>query len=104
MLKVKEVGATHQETLELDKDGLTSGPKAQELPPKVIPASQLLSKLDFSPDLNPQQRSALEKVVSQSQNAFGLDGRLCNYNPKVEINLRPKFPYLLIMLLLKTEK
>jgi transposase InsO family protein len=70
-------------------DSLAGGPKTQEVPPEDIPSSQLLSEVDFSPDLNPSQHSQLEKVVKKYQNAFGLDGRLGNYNAKVEIKLRP---------------
>jgi len=63
-LKEKGIDTTHQETIESDEEALTGRPKAQELPPEVIPTSQLLSELDFSPDLNLQQRSALERIVS----------------------------------------
>ena len=46
-MKLKGIGATHHEAMELDEEALTGRPKTQELPPEVILASQLLSELDF---------------------------------------------------------
>ena len=71
------------------EEALSGGPKTQELPPEVIPSNQLLSEIDFSPDLTQSQRSKLEKVVQQYNKAFGLNGQLGNYDAKVEITLRP---------------
>ena len=65
------------------------GPKTQETPMEEVSEKQLLDELDYSPELNESDRKALQKIVVAHKNAFGLNGRLGNYNAKVEINLRP---------------
>ena len=69
---------------------LEGGPKTAEVPdPDPIPASDLLSQVNFSPDLSPEQRAELEEVVLKNKDAFGLDGRLGHYDAKVTVPLRP---------------
>ena len=48
-----------------------------------------MDEVDVSPELNDSDRRALQNIVLAHKNAFGLDGRLGNYDAKVEINLRP---------------
>ena len=68
---------------------LKGGPKTAEVPdPDPIPTSELLSQVNFSPDLTEDQRKALEEVVLKNKDAFGLDGRLGHYDAKVQIPLR----------------
>ena len=74
---------------ERDGEVVQGGPKTQEIPPENIPEKQLLEEVDTSPELNDSNKKALQKVVLTHKNAFGLDGRLGNYDAKVEINLRP---------------
>ena len=76
--------------LETENEEVLGGPKAQEMPSEEVPEDQLLDELDYSPELNESDRKALQKVVLSHKKAFGLNGRLGNYNAKVEINLRPE--------------
>ena len=57
--------------------------------PDPIPSSELLSQVNFSPDLTPEQRQQLEQVVLENADAFGLNSRLGHYDAKVRIPLRP---------------
>ena len=67
---------------------LSGGPKTAEVPdPDPIPSSTLLSQINFSPDLTPDQCTKLEAVVLKNADAFGLDGRLGHYDAKVHIPL-----------------
>ncbi|KAB5588058.1 Transposon Tf2-1 polyprotein [Ceratobasidium theobromae] len=66
------------------------GPKTAELPnTEAIPWEELLTKLNFAETLSKDQKSKLEQVIIKHRNAFSLEGRLGNYNAKVEINLHP---------------
>jgi hypothetical protein len=66
------------------------GPKTAETPDlNVIPSTRLLEEIEFNPQLGKEERSALEKVVTKHQKAFGLDGRLGDYPAQVEIRLKP---------------
>ena len=57
--------------------------------PDPVLEANLLSQVNFSPDLTPEQRKELEEVVLKNKEAFGLDGRLGHYDAKVKIPLRP---------------
>ena len=76
-------------TSELQGEVVQGGPKIQELPEEEIPKDRLLEELDFSPELSESDRKALQEIVILHKKAFGLDGKLGNYNAKVEIKLRP---------------
>jgi hypothetical protein len=70
--------------------GVHGGPKTAETPElEPVPSSRLLQEIKFNPQLTPEERSALEKVVLNHEKAFGLDGRLGDYPAQVEIRLRP---------------
>jgi hypothetical protein len=45
-----------------------------------IPSNELLSSLDFNPQLSKVQRSQLERVIIQNSKAFSLDGRIGDYS------------------------
>jgi len=54
-----------------------------------IPSTELLSSLDFNPQLLNSQRRQLEEVVIRNRRAFSLDGRIGEYSDiKYRINLR----------------
>ena len=74
---------------ETEGEEVQGGPKTQEMPIEIVPEKQLLNELDYSPELSECNRKALQRVILSHKNAFGLNGRLGNYNAKVEINLRP---------------
>ena len=66
------------------------GCKTAEVPdPDPISTLDLLSQVNFSPDLSPEKRAELEAVVLKNKDAFGLDGRLGHYDAKVRVPLRP---------------
>lgn len=69
-------------------DPLEGGPKTSEVPPFEIPKGKLLTEIDISNSLTPSQRRALETVIINNEDAFGLDGRLGNYEAKVEITMK----------------
>ena len=57
-----------EEELEGEADG---GPKTAEVPdPDPISTADLLSQVNFSPDLTPEQRLELEKVVLGNKDAL----------------------------------
>lgn len=66
------------------------GPKSAELPdPDPIARSDLLEAVDIPTHLSPEQRTRLEKIIVKNEQAFGLDGRLGEYQAKVTIPLKP---------------
>jgi hypothetical protein len=65
------------------------GPKTAETPPDTVTQGQLLSEVHISSDLSSSQRRRLEELLVRNSSAFGLDGRLGNYEEKVEITLKP---------------
>ena len=76
-----------EEDLEGEAEG---GPKTAEVPdPDPISTSDLLSQVNFSPDLIPEQHMKLEEVVLKNNKAFSLDGHLGHYGAKVKIPLQP---------------
>jgi hypothetical protein len=48
-----------------------------------------LTEVDISPDLTIEQRQELEAMILRNQIAFETDGRLGNYEVKVEIPMKP---------------
>ena len=74
---------------EANGEEIQGGPKTQETPTENIPGNRLLDEIDFSPELKDANRRSIQKVVLAHKDAFGLDGRLGDYDAKVEINLRP---------------
>lgn len=73
----------------LAEEPLEGGPKTAEPPGEEVPSSRLLEEIDISPDLSAEQREQLIQVLRANERAFGLDGRLGNYDEKVEITLKP---------------
>ncbi|THU87291.1 hypothetical protein K435DRAFT_617751, partial [Dendrothele bispora CBS 962.96] len=71
------------------EDPLEGGPKGAEVLADSVSSDRLLQEISLSPDLTKDQRRQLETVILQNQSAFGLDGRLGNYDSKVEITLKP---------------
>ncbi|GAB1528059.1 hypothetical protein RhiTH_011250, partial [Rhizoctonia solani] len=66
------------------------GPKTAEVPDlERIPSEQLLEEVQFLEHLTREQRLKLEAIVRKNKLAFGLNGRLGNYDAQVEIKLRP---------------
>ncbi|QRW19822.1 Retrovirus-related Pol polyprotein from transposon [Rhizoctonia solani] len=51
--------------------------------------ADLLEEVQFSEHLTKEQRLKLEAIVRRNELAFGLNGRLGNYDAQVEIKLRP---------------
>lgn len=68
---------------------LEGGPKTSETPTDPIPATQLLAEVNISKDLSATQRQQLEAVILRNQGAFGLDGRLGNFEERIDIPLKP---------------
>ncbi|KIY52659.1 hypothetical protein FISHEDRAFT_34651, partial [Fistulina hepatica ATCC 64428] len=65
------------------------GPKTAMGPDDPVSTAGLLEAVDICTDLPDDKRSALERVVLQNAHAFGLDGRLGNYDGLVHIPLKP---------------
>ncbi|KIJ31944.1 hypothetical protein M422DRAFT_130501, partial [Sphaerobolus stellatus SS14] len=65
------------------------GPKTQELPSEFVSSTHLCTEVNINPDLLKEQQIRIQNVLKQRQAAFGLDGRLGNYEAEVEIKLRP---------------
>lgn len=64
------------------------GPKTSETPdPTIIKSSYLLDEIDFNEHLTSEELEALQKVILKHDKAFG-DGRLEQYEAKVQINLK----------------
>jgi hypothetical protein len=55
---------------------LEGGPKSSEIEPEVVSSENLLETLDINPELMPEQRRQVEKVLLKCQGAFRLDGHL----------------------------
>ncbi|KIY61401.1 hypothetical protein CYLTODRAFT_362974, partial [Cylindrobasidium torrendii FP15055 ss-10] len=69
---------------------IEGGPKTAETPPEDIASRDLLSAVKISPDLTGSQRALMEEVISRNTKAFGLDGRLGQYDDKVVIKMKPE--------------
>ena len=74
---------------EAEGEEVQGGPKTQEMPEEIVSEKQLLDELDYSPELSETNRNALQKLITSHKDAFGLNGRLGNYDARVEIKLRP---------------
>ncbi len=70
-------------------DPVEGGPKTAETAPDFIAATTMLSNLDMSPDLSPENRQRLETIVLRNKLAFGLDGKLGIHDARVEVRLKP---------------
>ncbi|KAF9004148.1 hypothetical protein BDZ89DRAFT_967182 [Hymenopellis radicata] len=68
---------------------IEGGPKTSESPPEPTSSAAFTSSVHISPDLTDEQRSKLLEVLERNQLAFGLDGRLGNYEAQVRIPLKP---------------
>jgi hypothetical protein len=73
----------------LAEEPLEGGPKTSEVPEESIPGNKLLSEVDISRDLTVTQRRELEAMILRNQLAFGIDGRLGNYEGKIDIPMKP---------------
>nr|GAT46647.1 predicted protein [Mycena chlorophos] len=73
----------------LAEEPVEGGPKTAEPPSESTASDKLLSEIDISPHVSPEQRCRLEEVVLRNANAFRLDGRLGNYAAQVEIPMKP---------------
>ncbi|KIY61004.1 hypothetical protein CYLTODRAFT_320951, partial [Cylindrobasidium torrendii FP15055 ss-10] len=71
------------------EDPIEGGPKIAETPPEDVASQDLLSAVKISPDLTDEQRVAIQKVIKENEIAFGLDGRLGQYDDRVVIKLKP---------------
>ncbi|KAF9000533.1 hypothetical protein BDZ89DRAFT_968948, partial [Hymenopellis radicata] len=68
---------------------IEGGPKTSDTPPDPISSQEFISAVNISPELNDEQRMALIKILEKNKQAFGLDGRLGNYDAHVKIQLKP---------------
>jgi hypothetical protein len=66
------------------RSSLEGGPKTAEVPQDFIPGDRLLQEVDISPDITLEQRKRLEEVILRNKAAFGIDGRLGNYEVKLK--------------------
>jgi hypothetical protein len=73
----------------LAEEPIEGGPKTAKAPPENISSARLLEEIDISPDITSDQRQLLETIITRNSKAFGLDGRLGNYEVKVEIPMKP---------------
>jgi hypothetical protein len=83
VLKNKEPEAfePHEQGYQDQQPDLPYGPKLAEVPlHEEIPSNELLSSLDFNPQLSKMQCSQLERVIIQNSKAFSLDGRIGDYS------------------------
>lgn len=72
----------------LAEEPIEGGPKTAEIPPEDIEEDQLLAEVKISKDLTESQYIDLAKVITDNKDAFGLNGRLGNYDVKVEIRMK----------------
>src|SRR6201996_6517394 len=72
-----------------EDEPVEGGPKIAETPEDPIPSSQLFETIDIAKDLDPEQESAIKAILWKNKQAFALDGRLGNYDEKIEIELKP---------------
>ena len=70
------------------QEPINGGPKTLEVPPESVPRHRLLQEVDISSALKIEQRASIEAVILKHEQAFGLDGRLGNYEAKVDIQLK----------------
>jgi transposase InsO family protein len=70
-------------------DEVQGGPKFEETPSEGVPKDKLSSEIDICSDLTETQKKQILSVVKKNEGAFGLDGRLGNYDAKVSIKLKP---------------
>ncbi|KAJ3726528.1 hypothetical protein DFJ43DRAFT_1001997, partial [Lentinula guzmanii] len=73
----------------LAEDPIEGGPKTAETGIDFVSSEKLLSEVHISTDLTQEQQQKIEEVMIQNQRAFGLDGRLGNYEAKVDISMKP---------------
>ena len=68
-----------------------SGPKTAEVPEfEDIPRELLISSLDINSKLTKEQKSKIEKVLTDNHRAFSLDGRIGRYEGiQYEIEVQP---------------
>jgi hypothetical protein len=79
--KEPEVFEPQEQKYQDQQPDLPYGPKLAEVPlHEEIPSNELLSSLDFNPQLSKVQCSQLEKVIIQNSKAFSLDGRIGDYS------------------------
>ena len=64
---------------ETEEGEVQGGPKTQEPPMEDVPERHLLEEIDFCPDLSESNKKALQEVVLNHKDAFGLDVGLGNY-------------------------
>ena len=74
--KTKEPGDPNPPNSEV----VEGGPKTAETPEDITPADEIFKVLNLSPDLTPEQTEQIKKVVLKNISAFGVDGRLGNYD------------------------
>ena len=78
------------ETIGSQPEAVGWGPKTTEpTPDQVYPSERLREIIDVDPNLEPEQRDALYKVMEKNQAALGLDRRLGHLKTKVHIQLVP---------------
>ncbi|KIY45306.1 hypothetical protein FISHEDRAFT_6670, partial [Fistulina hepatica ATCC 64428] len=65
------------------------GPKTALESEETVPSLSLLQEVDICPDLTIEQKNQLAEVIVKNKEAFGLDGRLGNYDGLVHIPLKP---------------
>ncbi|KAF9032523.1 hypothetical protein BDZ89DRAFT_937396, partial [Hymenopellis radicata] len=68
---------------------IEGGPKTSDTPPDPTSSQEFLSAVNISPTLDEEQRVALTRILEKNKLAFGLDGRLGNYDAHVKIQLKP---------------
>lgn len=73
----------------LAEEPIEGGPKTSEAPSDNISSDQLLLELDISPDISSDQRRRVEEVILKNKMVFSLDGRLGNYEGRVDIAMKP---------------
>ena len=73
-----------------NSETVEGGPKTAEAPEESTTSEEIFNVLNLSPDLSPDQREQIKKIVLKNISAFSVDGRLGNYDKTlVEFPMKP---------------
>ena len=74
----------------LNSEVVEGGPKTAETPEEPTSSNDIFQVLNLSPDLTPDQREKIKKIVLKNITAFSVDGRLGHYDQTmVEFPMKP---------------
>ncbi|KAF9013722.1 hypothetical protein BDZ89DRAFT_963120, partial [Hymenopellis radicata] len=68
---------------------IEGGPKTANTAMEPTSSLEFIASVNISPHLTDGQRTDLTTVLERNQLAFGLDGRLGNYDAHIKIQLKP---------------